>query len=129
MTSSTFTEANAHALTLPAVSHGGRRRITHVSTRLLESLARYVRAGCDAEHNAALASLLALVTDIDADDQDITEPHLKGGAPIDCAAVPTLGQRVRLHLLADGAFFAAFADDAVPDRSACCSPARERGPA
>ncbi|MEV4441325.1 hypothetical protein AB0K09_20335 [Streptomyces sp. NPDC049577] len=130
MTPPTLTAAGAHALVLPAVSGGGRRRVTHVSARLLESLDRHVRAGCDTERSAALASLLALVTDVDADDQDVTEPHLTGGAPIDCPTVPALGTRVRLHLLADGAFLAAFADEAAPDRSSCrCGPACGAGPA
>ncbi|MBC2879811.1 MULTISPECIES: hypothetical protein [Streptomyces] len=95
----------AHTLTLPAVSAGGRRRVTHVTPRLLGALAPHVRAGCPAEHNAALASLLALVTDVDAEDQ--------GGAAIDCATVPALGERIRLHPLAGGGLLAAFADESA----------------
>lgn len=104
------------ALALPAVLHSGRRRITHMSAELLDALTPYVRAGCESEHSAVLASLLALATDVDADGQEVTEPHLTGGAPVDCALVPALGEGVRLHLLADGGFLAAFVHEAAPDR-------------
>ncbi|WKK27819.1 hypothetical protein QZH56_37160 (plasmid) [Streptomyces olivoreticuli] len=117
MTSSA-TETTATALALPAVLCSGRRRITHVSAALLDALTPYVRAGCEAERSAVLASLLALAADVDADadGQEVTEPHLTGGAPIDCAPVPALGEGVRLHLRADGGFLAALAHEAAPTR-------------
>lgn len=112
MTSPTLTGSDTHVLALPAVLHGGRRRITRISAQLLAALAPHIRAGGDAEHSAALASLL--VTDVDAEDQGAAEPHLTGGAPIDCAVVPALGVGVRLRLLADGGFLVALADEAPP---------------
>ncbi|MFF4741315.1 hypothetical protein ACFY2W_36340 [Streptomyces sp. NPDC001262] len=110
------TETTAMALALPAVLCSGRRRITHVSAALLDALAPYVRAGCESERSAVLASLLALATDVDADGQEVTEPHLTGGAPIDCALVPALGEGIRLHLRADGGFLAALVSEAAPGR-------------
>ncbi|MFI1798990.1 hypothetical protein ACH427_16815 [Streptomyces sp. NPDC020379] len=116
MTPSSTGEATTAALALPAILRSGHRRITHVSAELLDALTPYVRAGSESERSAVLASLLALTTDVDADGQETTEPHLTGGAPIDCALVPALGEGVRLHLLADGGFLAAFVHEAVPDR-------------
>ncbi|MFI9206310.1 hypothetical protein [Streptomyces sp. NPDC053048] len=113
MTSPALAAAGVHALALPAVLHGGRRRITHLSARLLAALAPHVRAGCEAERSAALASLVVLVADVDAEGQGVTEPHLSGGVPVDCAVVPALGAGVRLHLLASGGFLAALGEEAV----------------
>ncbi|MGI5341861.1 hypothetical protein ACQEVS_32885 [Streptomyces sp. CA-181903] len=109
----TASSTGAHQLALPAVSAGGRRRVTHITARLLGALTPHVRAGCAAERAAALASLVALVTDVDAEGQGVAEPHLTGGAAIDCAIVPALGEGVRLHPLAGGGMLAAFADESA----------------
>ncbi|MET9419037.1 hypothetical protein ABZY03_33645 [Streptomyces klenkii] len=86
---------------LPAlvISHGGRRRITHVSTGLAEAFGPFVRVATPGEHRAVLTGLLLLITATDAGDDSV---HPAPGHPVDCAAVPALGQAVRLHALGPG---------------------------
>ncbi|WP_367141087.1 MULTISPECIES: hypothetical protein [Streptomyces] len=86
-------------LPAPVVSHGGRRRITHISAGLAEALAPFVRVATPGEHRAVLTGLLLLIT---ATDADSSSDHPAPGTPVDCAAVPALGSRVRLHALDPG---------------------------
>ncbi|MGW2599520.1 hypothetical protein [Streptomyces klenkii] len=97
-------------LPAPVISHGGRRRITHVSAGLAEALSPFVRVATPGEHRAALTALLLLITATDSD-----ADHPAPGKPVDCAAVPALDSGVRLHSLTPGnGLYAALAHEGAP---------------
>ncbi|WP_228775624.1 hypothetical protein [Streptomyces sp. NRRL B-1677] len=110
---STHSRSIRVTLPSPVISHGGRRRITHVSAGLAEALSPFVRVATPGEHRAALTALLLLITATDADSDG---GHPTPDVPVDCAATPALGSRVCIHVLAPGVgdLYAALAHEDIP---------------